>query len=353
MNAVNTRVAGVWAWLTLGLLSGTLLLVVLAPAAQDPEIRGFYPSVGFATLVIVIAAVAVIWAIQPVRLRVAMWTAWLAAATTVALTLGPIALWYLGREGLGYQVFQALRVGTSPYGFGDMVIVLSWLDCPRAGIDPYSAEAVTCALGPSNYGPAIFWLTPTGLSTAAAPLLGVLGVIASAIAIAWLVRQSRGWGRVTLLLMSASAAWILLQERANLDAAVIWAAVLLVWLVRRYQGLWPWIIAAVPIWILGAWKYYPFVMVLALLPALSIKRGWVLITGFLALALGYLVIMRDNVLLSLNSNPNLSDGTFGGFGRNIAAAFVTGEARSATSWQWGDFLIAAVMAASIGGCSRP
>lgn len=136
MSAVNSRAAAIWAWLTLVLLIATLTLVVLAPIAQDPETRGYYPSVGVATLVIVVLAVAVIWSIRPVRLSVAGWTAWLAAGATIALVLGPIALWYLGREGLGYQVFQGLRVGTSPYGFGDMVIVLSWLDCPRAGIDP-------------------------------------------------------------------------------------------------------------------------------------------------------------------------------------------------------------------------
>ena len=346
MSTLSPRLVGVWAWLTLGLLSGTLLLVVLAPAPQDPEVRGFYPSVGFATLLIFIATVAVIWSIQPVRIRVAKWTAWMAAATTMALTLGPIALWYLGREGLGFQVFQALGVSTGPNGFGDMVVVLGWLDCPRAGIDPYSVEAANCAVGPSNYGPAIFWLTHTGLSPAAAPLLGVLGVVASAIAIAWLVRQSRGLGRAALLMLSASTAWILLQERANLDAAIVWAAVLLVWLVRRYKGLWPWIVAAVPIWILGAWKYYPFAMGLALLPVLKIKHGWLVITGFLGLTIAYVVIMRDYVAMSLESNANLSDGRFGGFGRNIAAAFITGEAQSATSWQWGDLLIAAVLVAA-------
>jgi len=343
MTTFTSRLARVWAWIFLAALVGTLLLVVLAPTVQDPEVRGVFPALGFAALVIVIATIAVIWAIRPVRLTVSGWTAWLAAGVTIALTLGPIALWYAGRDGLAYQIFQGIGVGTSPYGFGDMVVVLSWLDCPRIGIDPYGPNALTCAVGPSNYGPAIFWLSGTGLSMAAAPLLGVVGVLASALAIAWLVRLSRGSGRITLLLVSASSAWILLLERANLDAAIIWAAVLLVWLVRRYQGLWPWIAAAVPIWIIGAWKYYPFAMVLALVPVLRIKRGWTVIAGFLALALAYLVIWRDNVLLSLESNANLSRGEFGGFGRNIAAAFVTGEAQSATSWKWGDFAIAGLM----------
>lgn len=343
MTATSSRSVRIWTWITLLLLVGVLALVVIAPVVQDPQVRGVYPAVGFASLVVIAAAIAVIWAIRPVRLTVADWTAWLAAGVTLALVLGPIALWYLGRDGLGYQVFQALGVGTSPYGFGDMEVVLSWLDCPRAGIDPYGADVLLCADAPANYGPAIFWLAPTGITKAAAPVLGIVGVALSALAIFWLVRQSSGWGRITLLVASVSAGWILLQERANLDAAIVWAAVFLVWLVRRYHGLWPWIVAAVPIWILGAWKYYPFAMVLALLPALRLKRGWMVIAGFLVSALAYLVIMRENVALSLESNANLSGGGFAGFGKDIAAAFVAGEAQSASTWGWGDVVIAVLM----------
>ena len=346
MDHASRYSARIWALVTVGLLFLSLAIVIAAPVVVDPKTRGVFPAIGFATLLIVSAVFAVVWSIRPGRLDVAQWTAWLAGGITVALTLGPIALWYLGRDGLGFQIFQALGVGTSPYGFGDMDVVISWLDCPRAGIDPYSLEAVTCAVGPSNYGPAIFWLVPTGLTRAAVPILGVLGVLLSALAIAWLVRQSRGWGRVTLLVASASAAWILLQERANLDAAIVWAAGLLVWLVRKHQGLWPWIVAAVPIWILGAWKYYPFAMVLALLPVLRVRHGWMVITGFLALAFGYLVVMRDYVALSLASNSNLSGGEYGGLGRDIAAAFVAGEAKAVTGWGWGDVVIAVVMIAA-------
>ena len=340
---LNSRV---WALITLGLLGLALVIVFTAPVVADVKTRGVYPAIGLATLLILSAAVAVVWSIRPVRLMVAPWTAALVGALTIALTLGPISLWYLGRDGLAYQIFQALGVGTSPYGFGDMDVVVSWLDCSRAGIDPYGPEAVTCAIASSNYGPAIFWLAPTGLTRTAVPLLGVLGVLLSAAAIAWLARQSRGWGRITLLVASVSAGWILLQERANLDAAIVWCAVLLVWLVRKRDSLLPWVIAAVPIWILGTWKYYPFAMVVALLPVLRIRHGWTVITGFLVLAFGYLVVYRDNVALSLSSNAGMSDGTYGGLGRDIAAAFVAGEAKAVAGWGWGDIVIAMVMIAA-------
>ena len=336
----------IWAGVTLGLLAGSLIVVVAAPVVADPQIRGVFPAVGFASLVVLSAVAAAVWAIRPLRMQVAPWTAWAAGVLTVALTVGPISLWYLGRDGLAYQIFQALGVGTGPYGFGDMDVVISWLDCPRAGIDPYSARAVECAVGPSNYGPAIFWLVPTGVTRAAVPVFGLLGVLLSALAIAWLSRQSGGWGRITLLAGSASAAWILLQERANLDAGIVWAAVLLVWLVRKHHGLWPWIVAAIPIWLLGAWKYYPFAMVLALAPVLRLRHGWTVITGFLVFAFGYLVVIRNNVALSLSSNAGLSDGTYGGLGRDIAAAFVAGEAKAVTGWGWGDIVTAMVMIAS-------
>lgn len=343
MKSGHRRTPRTWAVVTLSLIFLTLIVVVAAPVVADAKTRGVFPAIGFATLLVVSAVVAVVWSVQPVRLDVATWTAWLAGAVTLALTLGPITLWYLGRDGLGYQIFQALGVSTSPFGFGDMDVVISWLDCPRVGIDPYGTQATTCAVAPSNYGPAIFWLVPTGLTRSAVPVLGVLGVVLSALAIVWLTRQSRGWGRITLLVVSASAAWILLQERANLDAAIVWVAVALVWLVRSRAGLWPWVVAAVPIWILGAWKYYPFAMVLALLPVLRIRHGWSVIVGFLGLAIGYLFIVRDNVALSLSSNAGLSDGTFGGMGRDIAAAFIAGEAKAVTGWGWGDFIIALIV----------
>ena len=332
-----------WAALTITLLLAASLLVVAAPVAVDASTRGVYPAVGVAAFLIFALTIAVIWSLKSIRVHVTAKVAWLAGAITVALTLGPILLWYLGRVGLGYQISQALGVGGTPYGFGDMDVVLSWLACPREGIDPYSAQAFSCAVGPSNYGPAIFWLSPTGLGRSAAPILGVAGAVLSALAIVWLTRQSRGLGRIVLVVASASAAWILLQERANLDAAIVWLVVLLVWLVRSRPGLWPWIAAAVPIWLLGAWKYYPFAMVLAMVPVLRVRHGWTVLAGFVALAIGYLVLMREYVSLSLASNSNLSGGEFWGIGRDVAAAFIAGEADVVSGWGWADLLLGLVV----------
>ena len=332
--------------LTLTLVLVSSLLVIAAPAAVDASTRGVYPAVGVAAFLVLALTIVVIWSLKSFRVQVTAKIAWLAGIITVALTLGPILLWYLGRDGLGYQISQALGVGGTPYGFGDMDVVLSWLNCPREGIDPYSAQASSCAVGPSNYGPAIFWLSPTGLGRSAAPILGVVGAVLSAIAIVWLARQSKGAGRIALVIASASAAWILMQERANLDAAIVWCAVLLVWLVRSRSGLWPWILATVPIWILGAWKYYPFAMVLALLPVLRLRYGWTVLTGFVALALGYLVLMREYVALSLTSNSNLSGGEFWGIGRDVAAAFIAGEAEVVSGWGWADALLGVIVLAA-------
>ena len=343
MRRTNLSAATTWSLITVGCMFFVCLLVVLAPFAEAPESRAVYPAVGITTLVFLVATVCAVLVIQPVRIRVARWSWWLATAATIVLTLGPISLWYLQRHGLGFQVFQGLRVGTGPYGFGDAAVVLSWLDCWRVGIDPYSAAAEVCALSPANYGPAILWLTPLGLSVNATLAVGVLIVLTSALAIGWLTRQSRGFGRVAIVLVSFSPAWILLLERANLDAVVISAGALLVFLVRRFRGLAPWIAAACVIWVLGAWKFYPFAMIGAFTPVVRVRHGWSVIAGFLALCVLYLVAEHENVLLSLESNAGLSDGTLGGFGRDIAAAFVTGEAQAATNWQWGDFLILATM----------
>ena len=333
----------IWALLTIaGVLVGSLL-VVAAPIAADATTRGVYPAIGFTALLVWSLVVVAVWSLRSFQVHVASWTAWVAGVVTLALTLGQISLWYLGRDGLGYQVTQALGVGGTPYGFGDMDVVLSWLSCPREGIDPYSAAAASCAIGPVNYGPAIFWLSPTGLNVSAAPVLGVLGVMLSALAIVWLARQSKGMGRIALVVASASTAWILLQERANLDAAIVWCAVFLVWLVRSRPGLWPWVIAAIPIWILGTWKYYPFAMALALLPVLRLRHGWAVLVGFAGLTAAYLIWAREYVALSLASNSGLSGGEFWGIGRDVAAAFMAGEAKVVSGWGWADVFLGVVM----------
>ena len=71
----------------------------------------------------------------------------------------------------------------------------------------------------------------------------------------------------------------LLLERGNLDAVVLWSAVAAVILVRRWNSLWAWSIAAALIWVMGTWKYYPFAMGLMLLP-LDGKGGYAPLTQF-------------------------------------------------------------------------
>ena len=82
--------------------------------------------------------------------------------------------------------------------------------------------------------------------------------------------------------------WLLLLERGNIDAVILWAAVVSAFLVSKiglkggsgWRVLWPWVVGAMLIWIVGTWKYYPFALGLMLLPALRIRRGWIVVVGF-------------------------------------------------------------------------
>lgn len=328
---------------------GTAAFVVLvcivglgyfSPFAQDPITRGVYPALFMPAGVIVVAIALIVSVLQPFSIRVRPVLPILTAIFSTLMILVPITFWYLGRDGLAYQFFQGMRIGTAPFGFGDLQVTLSWLDCVRSGEDPYDPSFPTCPPGgPANYGPAFLWLEKFGFTSSQSPVIGVLLVLATGLALFWLSRFSNGLGSIAVLAVAVSPAWLLLLERANFDVLVVISAVFLVWIVRRMPGIWGWVIGAVPIWVLGSWKYYPFAMVLALVPALRLRGGWALVSGFIITAIAYLAIFRETVLWSLESNAALSGGNLWGIGRDVLAALVGGQEKSDTAWRWPDVLI--------------
>jgi hypothetical protein len=122
---------------------------------------------------------------------------------------------------------------------------------------------------------------------------------------------------------------LLLLERGNIDAVILWVAVVSALLVAKFglregsgwRVLWPWVFAATLIWIVGTWKYYPFALGLMLLPALQIKRGWVVVLGFGIASVGYVMLTWSNFQFSSQSNSNMIDyGDFVVLGRIPVAA---------------------------------
>jgi len=162
----------------------------------------------------------------------------------------------------------------------------------------------------SIYGPGTLWLqyVPFGIfSEDSAPFLGVISIILSSLALVWLARFSSGRGQLVLLIAAIGSPWLLLLERGNFDAFVIWAAVVTAILARRWNTLWSWSLAAAILWLMGTWKYYPFAMGLMLIPALRIKRGWIVLASFAVASAGFVVLTWENFRFSASANSGMVD----------------------------------------------
>ena len=295
-----------------------------------------------------LAAFGLPWAIHRSTLSARKWVPWGAAGLTLIAVLGAIALWWLNRWGLGYQWIQTLKVVTGPYGWGDLKLYFDWLTCSQQGINPITAPPGACMDQTMNYGPGFLWWTPLAVLRPAMDAVGVMTAVVCALAIAWLARRSAPWGAVLLLIAAVSPAWITLIERGNFDILIICVAIAIVFLSHRYSGLWPWVVGAVLIFILGTWKYYPFAMVLTLIPVLALRRGLWVITGLMVAAVAYIGYYWNVALGDMETHTGLT----GGIGRTTLAAFFAGEAEPNPIFGWADgAVLALIILAALWGAS--
>jgi hypothetical protein len=162
-----------------------------------------------------------------------------------------------------------------------------------------------------------------------------------------LARQSRGLGSIALLVAAVGVPWLLLLERGNIDAVVIWVAVGAVMLTRRWHALWAWWLAAAAVWIVGTWKYYPFVLGLLLIPALRLRRGWTVLVGYLVASVGFVALTWSNFRFSSSSNNAMIDyGDYVVLGRTPVVARMLGSETPGAGMQWGDVLLFALVVAA-------
>ena len=73
---------------------------------------------------------------------------------------------------------------------------------------------------------------------------------------------------------------------------------------------------ALMIWLIGTWKYYPFVMGLLLIPVLRLRRGWIVLSVWALASLSFVLLTWGNFKFSMQSNSNMTD---------IADAWVLGR----------------------------
>ncbi len=246
--------------------------------------------------------------IRKVDLRMPAWIPIAAGIGSLAVTAALWGLVALGKNALAWAAYGGLQVLRGKYNFNDLDWDIRWLDCNL------------CAEWNPHYGPSLAWAKPlTGglINLSWVNALGFAMAAASVVALVWLMRRSTPRGALVLAIAAFGPAWLLQQDRANLDGLVFLAIVIGGWLVARRDTLLSWSIFAALIWANGTLKYYPFAVGIALLPALRLRRGWMVLVGFGIASAAFMVIYWSDFLDSLkwNSESILVTWDFPAYGR--------------------------------------
>ena len=292
-----------------GLVVLTALLVagveaLLISGVGDPVINAAVPTAAVAALLALVVAFLLPVFVTRLDLQVSGVLPWVAGALSTVIVLVPWSAYANGAPGWADVLWRGVRIPPGLDDFWDISLVLKSVDCASFGFDVFQ-DNNGCLREASIYGPGTLWLqyVPFDLfSERNSGWLGAIAVVISALALVWLARISSGRGRIVLLVAAVGAPWLLMLERGNFDAFVIWAVVLLVVLTRRWPALWAWAVGAGAIWLVGTWKYYPFALGLLLLPALRLRHGWTVLAGYGLATAAYVVLTWDNLWLSLDAN---------------------------------------------------
>lgn len=327
-------------------VSLTLVLVSITDATNTSA-PGYLPLAWSATAVLV-TVFAVGLLVRRFDLQLVRGFPWFIGVLSFVASFVP----WLGVSGvnpdLGTLIYRGLKVPQGIMQFWDLTLVMQSVDCARWGFDIY-VDNNGCMQDASIYAPGMAWLQFIPLSifsVANVPALGIGMMLISSLALVWLARQSSGSGQVLLAIAAVGGPWLLMLERGNIDAIVFWAAVVAVLVARRWSSLsdharlWPWVLAAIVLWLMGTWKYYPFALGVMLLPALAIKRGWTIVGGYLLASIAFVGLTWQNFRFSSSSNAAMIDyGDFVVLGRVPVVARMLGTEVGGGGLQFGDVML--------------
>jgi len=339
--------AAVATWALVGVALALVLASITDPA--NTAAQGF-AHLGWVALAVLVAVLVTAGTVSRARITTSAGLPWIVGGTSFVASFLP--WWGLagGNTDLGVLIYRGLKVPQGIIQFWDFDLVMLSVDCARFGFDIYQ-DNNGCMQDASIYGPGMVWLrfVPFGVfSQANVAFLGVAMIVVSSLVLMWLARQAEGLGRIVLLVAAVGAPWLLLLERGNIDAVILWVAVGTVLLTRRWNALWSWWIAGAAIWVVGSWKYYPFVLGVMLLPALRLRRGWTVVTGFLFASVGFVLVTWTNLQFSSSSNSAMIDyGDFVVLGRIPVVARMLGSNAASTGLQFGDLLLIGLAAAAV------
>ena len=331
--------AGVSLWraVSLALFAVILGIAFFQPVATDPDLRVEAPRIAASAALFLLAVAFVPLLIRPIKIPRSRWLPLVTGLLSAALVAIPVLLNATGRQGAAGSIFRALHVVTGERNFGDIELPLVWRLCAGEGSDVFSDVAcvqANIASAPEHvmdYGPGWLWFPFINIPPSWSIGIGFMMLVLTSASMWWLSRASMGRGQIALLIGSLGASWLLLLERANIDAAIIWFAIIFAIALLRSSSLVPWILAAVVIWILGTWKYYPFALGLLLLPAIRRPRGWWVIVGFAAATLVYVGTALDRFTQALTDNADRSALIGSGLGRDSIARLMSGSLEAPTS----------------------
>ena len=344
------RLAAVAAGVTWALVFLSVFLVIVSIADPINTAAQGYAHLGYVALAVFLAVAVSALVVRRIRMETSASFPWFIAGTSFLVSFIP--WWGLAGSNtdLGVLIYRGLKVPQGIVQFWDLDLVMLSVDCARYGFDIYQ-DNNGCMQDASIYGPGMVWLrfVPFGLfSQSNVAFLGVAMIIVSSLVLLWLARQSTGLGQVVLLVAAVGAPWLLLLERGNIDAVVLWVAAATVLVTRRWNVLWVWCLAAAAIWLVGTWKYYPFVLGLLLLPAVRLRHGWIVIVGYLVAAIGFVGLTWTNFRFSSSSNSAMIDfGDFVVLGRVPVVARMWGTDLAAGGPHVGDLLLFTLTVAAV------
>ena len=347
-RSLGSRLLVLGSWLTVAAVVAAVVAVLLSGTDPANTSAPGYLGLAYAAAAVLLAVFLVGAFITRVDVGVLRGFPWLVGAVSLIVSWAAWLVVWLGHAELGGIVYRGLRVPMGMIQFWDLSLVLQSVDCASVGVDVYSAHN-GCLQDPSIYAPGTLWLQwIPGIGNSHVQLLGVLMMIVSSFVLLVLARWSVGLGQIVLLIAAVGAPWLLMLERGNMDAVVVWVAVAAVALVTRSPRLWAWSVAALLIWIVGTWKYYPFAMGLMLVPVLRLRRGWTLLAGFLLASLAFVALTWSNFVFSSSSNAAMIDyGDTVVLGRVPVVARMLGTVVGAGGVQTGDVLVFLVVIAAL------
>jgi len=272
----------VWPWIAGTWLSALLVLAWILLQGVRTSPFGVVMTTGGRVAAVSLLVVAVLPAfVESLDVRVPRWVAGATGVVTFAITLLLWLLVHTGRESLAWATYGGLQVLKGSSVFADLTWDLNWFDCNY------------CDEWDPHYGPGLRWINEVmggSIHASWVPLLGMVFASLLALSLSWIMMRSSGRGQLVLLIVAVSPAWLLLLDRANLDAVAVLAVVFGAFVVGRRRGLGPWLLFAIAILVAGSLKYYPLVAGVAILPVLKVKRGWLILVGF-AVAASALMVM--------------------------------------------------------------